>query len=75
MTNRNYNVMEIQTEYQDRLMKSKVPELYWNYLSTWKCNNKSGKPYSAEPLDERHKEYSKNVKSLEDFILKYVALI
>ena len=44
--------MDIQTEYQDRLMKKKVPGLS-EYLSTRKCNNKTGKPYSAEPLDER----------------------
>ena len=72
MNNRNYSMMDIQTEYQDRLMKKKVPGLS-EYLSTRKCNNKTGKPYSAEPLDERHEEFNKrglnlqNVRSLDDF--------
>ena len=72
MNNQNYSMMDIQTEYQDRLMKKKVPGLS-EYLSTRKCNNKTGKPYSAEPLDERHEEFNRrglnlqNVRSLDDF--------
>ena len=64
--------MDIQTEYQDRLMKKKVPGLS-EYLSTRKCNNKTGKPYSAEPLDKRHEEFNRRglnlqiVRSLDDF--------
>ena len=72
MNNRNYSMMDIQTEYQDRLMKKKVPGLS-EYLSTRKCNNKTGKPCSAEPLDKRHEEFNRrglnlqNVRSLDDF--------
>ena len=76
MNNRNYSVMDIQTEYQDRLMEKKAPALS-EYLSTRKCTNKTGRTHSAEPLDERHEEFNKrglniqNVRSLEDFVQNF----
>ena len=57
-------------------MEKKVPELH-KFLSTRKCTNKSGKPYSFEPHDERHEEYNKrglnlqNINSIDDFVQSF----
>ena len=58
MNNRNYAVMDVQCEYLEKLMKQCAPQLS-EYMATRKCNNLSKRPYSFEPLDERHEEFNK----------------
>ena len=68
----NYSIMDIHTDYVEQNLADKAPDLA-SYLSTRRCSNLTGKPYSSEPHDERHEEYNKrginmqNVRTVEDF--------
>ena len=63
--NFNYSVIDVQTDYMSRKMKLEAPALY-DYLKDKLFTNKTGKPYSSEPLDERHEEYNKRGLSFQD---------
>ena len=63
--NFNYSVIDVQIDYFMRKMNVEVPNLY-NYLKDKLFTNKNGKPYSSEPLDERHEEYNKRGLSFQD---------
>ena len=68
----NYSVMDIHTDYFDRKLAEKVPELD-EYLKARKCSNFTQKPYAFEPFDERHEEFNKrglnmqNIQTVDDF--------
>ena len=67
-----YSILDIYSDYLDRKMEIEAPNLH-KYLEVRTHPNKTGKPFSSEPLDERHEEFNKRglqlqkVNTVEDF--------